>query len=55
MVTVSLIVLRCSSVVTQEQKKEEKKEKEEAEALKKSDGSRDVAQAPDAAEILAAN
>ncbi|KUI64925.1 Uncharacterized protein C27B12.07 [Cytospora mali] len=55
MVTVSLIVLRYSSVVSQEQKKEEKKEKEEAEALKKSDGSRDVAQAPDAAEILAAN
>lgn len=55
MVTVSLIVLRYSSVVSQEQKKEEKKEKEEAEALKKSDGSRDAAQAPDAAEILAAN
>lgn len=55
MVTVTLIALRYSSVISQEQKKEEKKEKEEAEALKKSDGSRDVAQAPDAAEILSAN
>lgn len=55
MVTVTLIALRYSSLVSQEQKKEEKKEKEEAEALKRSDGSRDVAQAPDAAEILAAN
>lgn len=55
MVVVSLIVLRCSSLASQEQKKEEHREKEEAEALKRSDGSRDVAQSPDAAEILAAN
>lgn len=55
MVIVSLIVIQCSSIASQEQKKEKKKEKEEAEALKKSDGSRDAAQAPDAAEILAAN
>ncbi|KAK7736283.1 hypothetical protein SLS53_007118 [Cytospora paraplurivora] len=55
MVIVSLIVLRCSSLASQEQKKEEHREKEEAEALKRSDGSRDVAQSPDAAEILAAN
>ncbi|KAK2605393.1 hypothetical protein N8I77_008232 [Diaporthe amygdali] len=55
MVTLSLLVLRVSNVVSQKEKKEEEKEKQEAAAIRKSDGSRDVAQAPDAAEILAAN
>lgn len=55
MVTLSLLVLRVSNVVSQKEKKEEEKEKQEAAAIKRSDGSRDVAQSPDAAEILAAN
>ncbi|KKY36399.1 putative moz protein represents a chromatin-associated acetyltransferase [Diaporthe ampelina] len=55
MVTLSLLALRVSNAVSQKEKKEEEKEKEEAAAIKKNDGSRDVAPSPDAAEILAAN
>ncbi|KAH8781307.1 hypothetical protein F5883DRAFT_539880 [Diaporthe sp. PMI_573] len=55
MVALSFLALRVSNAVSQKQKKEEEKVKQEAAAIKKNDGSRDVAQSPDAAEILAAN
>lgn len=55
MVTLSLAILRYSSYVSHESQREAQKVKEESEVLRKSGGKIDGAQAPDAAEILAAN
>ncbi|PSR94601.1 hypothetical protein BD289DRAFT_427052 [Coniella lustricola] len=55
MVTLSLGILRYSSYVSHESQREALKQREEKEVVRKSAGKIDVAQAHDAAEILAAN
>ncbi|CAN8097170.1 unnamed protein product [Discula destructiva] len=55
MVALSLGMLRYSSYVSHASEKEAQRAKEEHEALRKSGGTIDAAQGPDAAEILSAN